>query len=118
MSDFFAGLWSALLRVQIIDGPVPVVAYALAAVGLAVTLLWRPTRRSLLGALLGAVAGVLVAVGLWAVCIRWLNLFGVGLGLAIYALLAATLAGAGVAVAALFRRGKPRGVQARRSYPD
>ena len=33
MSDFFAGLWSALLRVQIIDGPVPVVAYALAAVG-------------------------------------------------------------------------------------
>ena len=39
MSEFFAGLWSSLLRVDIMDGPVPLTVYALALVGLVVTLL-------------------------------------------------------------------------------
>lgn len=118
MSEFFAGLWSSLLRVDIMDGPVPLTVYALALVGLVVTLLWRPTRRSLLGALVGAILGVVVAVGLWAVFIRGLNFYGVGLGLPVYALLAATLAGVGVCLAALLRRGTPRGGRARRNQAD
>ncbi|WP_454227806.1 hypothetical protein, partial [Propioniciclava flava] len=92
--------------------------HALALVGLVVTLLWRPTRRSLLGALVGAILGVIVAVGLWAVFIRGLNFYGVGLGLPVYALLAATLAGVGVCLAALLRRGTPRGGRARRNQAD
>lgn len=105
MPDFFAGIRTTLLRVPIIEGPFPVTVYGLALASLLLLLLRRPSRRWLVAALLGAGAGVLVAVAAWWVCVRWLNLFGTGLGHLVYFWLAVSLAGVGVGVAGLWRRG-------------
>lgn len=105
MTDFFSALWRGFLHVPIVDGIVPVLVYLLAAAGVVATLLWGATRRWILTAALAALGGGVVAVGLWLVCVRWLDLFGGGLGMPAYLWLAATLSAIGVATASLFRRG-------------
>lgn len=103
--EFFVGIRAAVLRTPIIEGVVPLSVYCLAVVSLLFVVLRRPSRRSLLVAVLGAGGGVLVAVGVWWVCIRWLNLFGTGLSRPIYVWFGATLAAMGISAAGLMRRG-------------
>ncbi|MFJ4167594.1 alpha/beta hydrolase [Microbacterium sp. NPDC089698] len=108
MTDFFSALWLGFLHVQILDGAVPVLVYLIAAGSILATLLWGPTKRWILTAALAAVAGGAVAVALWLVCVRWLDLFGGGLGAPTYIWLVATLAAVAIGIASLFRRGALR----------
>ena len=108
MTDFFAALWAGFLHVQIVDGIVPVIVYVIAAGSVVATLLWGTTRRWILTAGAAAIAGASLAVVLWLVCVRWLDLFGGGLGTATYLWLAVTLAAVAVGVASLSRTGALR----------
>ncbi|CAM5423872.1 alpha/beta hydrolase [Leifsonia shinshuensis] len=94
---------TALLEVDILDGPVRGVVYALGGVALVVLLARAPTRSWLTAAAVAAVGGGAVAVLLWLVCVRWLDLFGGSLGRAAYLWLAATCAAVAVAAVSLFR---------------
>jgi hypothetical protein len=73
-------VFDGLLALDVVDGPVPVVVFALAAALLVGLLLHRPSLRWLLRIALAAVVGMLAAVATWLICIRWLNLFGESLG--------------------------------------
>lgn len=108
VDDLFASVRAAVLQVDMLSGPAPVLVYLAAATGLLAVLLWRPNRRWLLCSALAAVVGILAAVVLWLICVRWLDLFGGGLGLSTYAWLAATLAGVAIAMVSLVRRGALR----------
>jgi enterochelin esterase-like enzyme len=105
VGDFFSSVWAAVLHVDMLSGPAPLVVYVAAASGVVAVLLWRFDRRWLVTAALAALAGALIAVGLWLVCVRWLDLFGGSLGVPTYAWLAAALAGLSVAAVSVFRRG-------------
>ncbi|UXW85910.1 alpha/beta hydrolase-fold protein [Microbacterium azadirachtae] len=108
MTDFFSELWLGFLHVRIVDGVLPVIVYVLAGGGIVVTLLWGATRRSILIAALAGVGGGMLAVALWLVCVRWLDLFGGSLGMPTYLWLAAALSAVAVGTASLFRRGALR----------
>jgi enterochelin esterase-like enzyme len=108
VDDLFSSVWGAVLQIDMLSGPAPAAVYLIAAAGLIAVLMWRPYRRWLVGAAVAAAAGVLVAVGLWLICVRWLDLFGGGLGIPTYAWLAGTIAGISIAAASLFRRGALR----------
>jgi len=112
VTDFFSALWLGFLHVPIIDGAVPVVVYLIAAGTFMTILLWEPTKRWILTAALAAVAGLVVALALWLVCVRWLDLFGGGLGTTTYIWLVAALVAVATGVASLFRRGALRRVVA------
>jgi enterochelin esterase-like enzyme len=108
VTDFFSALWLGFLHIRIVDGIVPVLVFLLAAGTIVVTLLWGATRRWILTAALAAAGGGMVAIGLWLVCVRWLDLFGGSLGLPTYLWLAGTLSAVAIGVVALFRPGALR----------
>lgn len=90
-------------RTDIVGGPVIVVVMALAAVGVVILLVRRPSRRWVVTAAIAVGAGLAAAVATWLVTVRMLDLFGTGLGLENYAWIAATFCGVGLAVASLWR---------------
>lgn len=97
-------VFEGLLGLQVVDGPVPVVLFTVAAVIVAVLLVRRPTRRWLLRIAVAVVAGIVAAVATWLVCIRWLNLFGESLGSGNYAWMTAAFIGTALALVSLRRR--------------
>lgn len=97
-------MFHALLDLDIVDGPVPVIVFVLAAI-LAVLVLWRRySARRLLVPAAAAAFGGLAAMVTWLVCVRWLNLFGESLGYGNYLWIAAAFVGAAVALASIRRR--------------
>lgn len=110
-------MYQAILDLDIVDGPVPVIVFALAA-ALAVLVLWRRlTRRRLLLLAAAAATGMLAAVITWLVCIRWLNLFGESLGFGNYALIAAAFVAVAVALVSIRRRPRWRTAAAIAAVP-
>jgi len=97
-------VFDGLLALDVVDGPVPVVVFAVAAALLVGLLLRRPSLRWLLRIALAAVVGILAAVATWLICIRWLNLFGESLGFGNYAWMAVAFVGVAVAAASIGRR--------------
>lgn len=97
-------MFEGMLGLDVVDGPVPVVLFALSAAALVLILVRRPLRGWLVRLPIAVGAGLLGAVVVWLVCIRWLNLFGESLGMGNYAWIAAALVGAAVAAASLRRR--------------
>jgi enterochelin esterase-like enzyme len=93
----------ALLSLDILDGLFPIAAFVLGAAALVVLLVRPPTRPWLRALAIAIVAGGAVAVLLWLVCVRWLNLFGGSLGIATYLWTAATCIAVAVAVASFHR---------------
>lgn len=91
----------ALLQIQILGGPVPIVVFALAAVCALYLLLRRPTRRRLLNSAIGLLAGTAVALGVYALANRT-KAFGGDLTLEVLGLLIATCAAIGLAIVNLW----------------
>ncbi|RDV44894.1 hypothetical protein DOE76_09110 [Leifsonia sp. ku-ls] len=94
----------AILDLDVVDGPVPVVVFALAAVLAGVVLWRRPTRRRLLVLGSAVAVGLLAAVVTWLVCVRWLNLFGESLGFGNYLWIATAFVAIAVALSSIRRR--------------
>ncbi|MGO4535862.1 alpha/beta hydrolase-fold protein [Leifsonia sp. 2MCAF36] len=97
-------MFQAALDVDVVDGPVPVILFAMAALAIGVLVVRRPTRPWLLRLGIATGVGLAAAVATWLVCVRWLNLFGESLGFGNYAWVAAGLVGIAIAFASLGRR--------------
>ncbi len=92
----------AILTIQIMDGPVPVIVYTLAALSIIVLIARRPSRFTVVSAAIGILAGAAIAfVVLWQV--RSDDTFGVYVGKTISLFVAASLSAAGLAVASFWR---------------
>jgi enterochelin esterase-like enzyme len=89
----------ALLSIDVLDGAVPVIVFAL-AVGVLCALLIRPVSRRWLRRLaVAAAGGLLASIAAWLILVRWLNVFGESPGLGNYVW--ATAAFCGVALCAV-----------------
>ncbi len=93
---------AALLRVNIVDGVVPVVAYVLGGVALVFLALRRPTMRWLVTSVIALAAGAgIAALVLWYVSVT--NTFGVQLSSTTSAWSVATFAAVAFAISNLWR---------------
>lgn len=110
-------VFDGVLSLDVLSGPLPIVLYGLAAAVLVALLMRRPTRGWLTRVVLALVGGLAVAVLLWLVCVRWLNLFGESLGAGNYAWLAAASCGVALCVASISRRPRWRIVVALAGIP-
>lgn len=97
-----------LLSIDVINPPTPPIVFALAAVALLALLLRRPTRSWLLRAGIAVGSGVVAAVVIWLVCVRWLNLFGESLGAGNYAWITAGFCAVALCIASFGRDGRTR----------
>lgn len=93
-----ADLW----KTDIVDGPVIVSFYIVSAVAVVFLLVRRPSWRWAATAAGALAFGVLIAVLVWLVSVRVLNLFGVSLGRTTYIWLASDSAACCLAVANLW----------------
>ncbi|WP_223694502.1 alpha/beta hydrolase [Leifsonia poae] len=96
-------MFDALLRTEIVGGPVFVSVVGLAVAGAAFLLLRRPTRVWIATVAVAIGVGLASAVAAWFVTVRMLNLFGRSLGLGNYLLAAATLCAICLAIVSLRR---------------
>jgi poly(3-hydroxybutyrate) depolymerase len=97
------GWFDALLRIDILHGPVIVGAYVLSAAAVTFLLLRRPSRRWLVTVMIALGSGGLVAVLLWFFLVRVFNVFGMGLVPVTYAWLGAACAAVGLALVNLWK---------------
>ncbi|HEV7183513.1 MAG TPA: alpha/beta hydrolase-fold protein [Leifsonia sp.] len=110
-------MFDALLATDIVDGPVIVVFTVLAAVAAVVLLVRRPTGRWLVTSGIALAIGLAIAVSLWLVTVRLLNLWGGSLGLGNYLWVTATCGGVCLAIVNLWRSRVWRKVVAAVSIP-
>jgi enterochelin esterase-like enzyme len=99
-----------LWKTDIVDGPVIVTSFVLSSIAVVVLLFRRPSWRWVGTAAGALVSGVIIAVLVWFVSVRMLNLFGVSLGQTTYIWLASACAGCCLAVANLWNSRRPRKV--------
>lgn len=98
----------ALLSIDVLDGPVPVIVFALAA-GVLCALLIRPPTASWLRRLAVAGAGgPVAAIAAWLILVRWLDLFGESPGLGNYVWAAAAFCGVALCVVSVGRSSRWR----------
>ena len=93
----------ALLRTDILHGPVIVGAYTLSAAAVVFLLARRPTVRWLVTVAIAIASGGVVAVLLWFFLVRVFNVFGMGLVPVTYAWLGAACAAVGIALVNLWK---------------
>ncbi|WP_223694507.1 hypothetical protein [Leifsonia poae] len=90
---------------DIVTGPAIFIVTALAAVAVGFLLARKPSRRWIVTVIIAVAAGLALAVAVWFVTIRMLNLFGTSLGLTNYLWIAATFCGIALAIVS-FRRSR------------
>jgi len=93
----------ALLRTDILHGPVIVGAYTLSGAAVVFLLARRPTVRWLMTVAVAVASGGVVAVLLWFFLVRVFNVFGMGLVPVAYAWLGAACAAVGIALVNLWK---------------
>jgi len=96
-------VFDALLSIDVLGGPVPILVFAAAAALLLALLARRPSLALVRRVGLAGAIGLLGAVITWLVCIRWLNLFGESLGAGNYLWVAAVFCGVALCVASIGR---------------
>jgi hypothetical protein len=98
----------ALLSIDVLDGPVPFIVFALAA-GVLCALLIRPPTASWLRRLgIAGAGGLVAAIAAWLILVRWLDLFGESPGLGNYVWAAAAFCGVALCVVSLGRSSRWR----------
>ncbi|GIT78708.1 esterase [Leifsonia sp. LS1] len=110
-------MFDGVLSLDVLSGPLPMAVYGAAAAILIALLLQRPTPRRMLRLALAAIAGVVAAVIVWLVCVRWLNLFGESLGMGNYLWIAAASCGVALCAVSIGRRPRWRTVVAIAGIP-
>ncbi|MEY9950818.1 alpha/beta hydrolase [Leifsonia sp. EB34] len=110
-------MFDALLSIDVLSGPAPILVFALAAALLVVLLARRPSLALLRRFGLAGAIGLLGAVIAWLVCIRWLDLFGESLGAGNYLWVAAVFCGVALCVASLGRTPRWRTIVAAVAVP-
>ncbi|MEB0203169.1 alpha/beta hydrolase-fold protein [Cryobacterium sp. 10I1] len=89
-------------KISVVDGPVVVFFFVASGLALLFLLFRKLSWRWTVMASAALILGVLVAVLVWFVCVRVLNLFGMSLGTVTYMWLAAACGGSSVAIANLW----------------
>ncbi|MGH1523329.1 hypothetical protein ACRAWC_04385 [Leifsonia sp. L25] len=105
-------MFDALLSIDVLDGPIPFTVFGLAGALFVALLARRPSLRRLRTLGLAVACGLLAAVVSWLICVRWLNLFGEGLGMGNYLWVAAAYCGVAVAAVSIGRTPRWRTVVA------